>query len=240
MCCSARATTRRLSISGLRDVSWRKCTRADRYSRARATKTSSSAYSDSLGTPNERTWPGVSHFPEYKKNFPVYPPQSIQTILPMIDPLGMDLLNRMLQYQPHLRISALEALRHPYFAQLHSIQAKKPGSFWCSIAPIILIFNYTYIYIARGYFLAFFLYIPYICATFALLIWMQRNLYIFEHFLMVVLSIFYIYTRLIYTIPHMLSVHDLDCRLWASFVECAHGLYRPTWCCRRTAARGCR
>ncbi|RUO96169.1 serine/threonine-protein kinase pef1 [Jimgerdemannia flammicorona] len=71
-----------------------------------------------MGTPTEATWPTVSQFTEYRKNFPVYPAQTIAQILPMIDVYGMDLLNRMLQYQPHLRISAKDALNHYYFNEV--------------------------------------------------------------------------------------------------------------------------
>ncbi|KAK9719429.1 negative regulator of the PHO system [Basidiobolus ranarum] len=72
-----------------------------------------------LGTPSEHTWPGVSQFPAYRNNFPFYSPQSLSQILPMIDPYGIDLLSRMLQYQPHLRISAKDALQHVYFQDLN-------------------------------------------------------------------------------------------------------------------------
>ncbi|KAJ3416194.1 negative regulator of the PHO system [Chytridiales sp. JEL 0842] len=71
-----------------------------------------------LGTPTEATWPHVSELPEYKKNFPAYPPQSLATKLPMLEPLALDLLQRMIQYQPQLRISAKDALQHPYFQDL--------------------------------------------------------------------------------------------------------------------------
>jgi len=80
-----------------------------------------------MGTPTEQTWPGVSQFSEYKSTFPIYPPQSIAQILPMIDPYGMDLLNRMLQYQPQLRISAKDALSHYYFSEVRQFGQQQNG-----------------------------------------------------------------------------------------------------------------
>ncbi|KAI8059203.1 serine/threonine-protein kinase pef1 [Gongronella butleri] len=75
-----------------------------------------------MGTPTEQTWPNVSQLPEYAKaNQQYYPPQTIYQILPSIDPHGLDLLNRMLQYQPQLRITAKEALNHAYFDQVRNI-----------------------------------------------------------------------------------------------------------------------
>ncbi|CAO3673849.1 unnamed protein product [Rhizopus stolonifer] len=72
-----------------------------------------------LGTPTEQTWPGISQLSEYKQPHVVYPQQSINQVLPSVDVCGLDLLNRMLQYQPQLRISAKEALNHTYFAELN-------------------------------------------------------------------------------------------------------------------------
>ncbi|KAI8916820.1 negative regulator of the PHO system [Entophlyctis helioformis] len=71
-----------------------------------------------FGTPSEATWPSVSEFSEYKPNFAVYPPTDIKARLPMLDNLALDFITRMLQYQPHLRISAKDALSHPYFREL--------------------------------------------------------------------------------------------------------------------------
>ncbi|KAJ3295144.1 negative regulator of the PHO system [Borealophlyctis nickersoniae] len=71
-----------------------------------------------LGTPSEATWPRVSELPEFKKNFPYYPPQDLRIRLPMMDPWAMDLLSRMLQYQPNNRISAKDALNHMYFSDI--------------------------------------------------------------------------------------------------------------------------
>ncbi|PMD34378.1 Pkinase-domain-containing protein [Hyaloscypha variabilis F] len=71
-----------------------------------------------MGTPSERTWPGISQFSEYKQNFQMYATQDLRQILPQIDPSGIDLLQRMLQLRPELRISAHDALQHPWFNDL--------------------------------------------------------------------------------------------------------------------------
>ncbi|KAJ3339683.1 hypothetical protein HDU93_007909 [Gonapodya sp. JEL0774] len=69
-----------------------------------------------LGTPNEQTWPGVSNLPDWKNDFPVYERQSLESILPKLDPAGIDLLSKLIEYQPERRISAADALRHSFFA----------------------------------------------------------------------------------------------------------------------------
>jgi len=70
-----------------------------------------------LGTPTEVTWPGVSALPEYKTEFPRFEAQSLHKLI-NLDPIGLDLLSQMLQYQPAKRISAKKALDHPYFNDL--------------------------------------------------------------------------------------------------------------------------
>lgn len=75
-----------------------------------------------MGTPTERTWPGLSQFPEYKATWQMYATQPLNVILPQIDPLGIDLLQRMLQLRPEMRITAAEALTHQWFMDLLEAQ----------------------------------------------------------------------------------------------------------------------
>ena len=68
-----------------------------------------------LGTPNEKTWPGVSKLKDYKKTFPNWAATHFTATIPGLDQNGVDLLLRMLVYDPSARITAKEALAHPYF-----------------------------------------------------------------------------------------------------------------------------
>jgi negative regulator of PHO system len=70
-----------------------------------------------MGTPSERSWPGLTQFPEYKQNWNVYATQDMRLYLPQIDQTGLQLLGSMLQLRPELRISATDALHHPWFAE---------------------------------------------------------------------------------------------------------------------------
>ena len=72
----------------------------------------------SLGTPDEDTWPGVSTLPDWKGTFPKWPRRSLRGTCPTLDEVGLDLLTRMLAYQPSKRISAKAALAHPWFDDL--------------------------------------------------------------------------------------------------------------------------
>eukprot|EP00188_Purpureofilum_apyrenoidigerum_P000340 Plantae.Rhodophyta-Purpureofilum_apyrenoidigerum.ctg11428.p1 GENE.Plantae.Rhodophyta-Purpureofilum_apyrenoidigerum.ctg11428~~Plantae.Rhodophyta-Purpureofilum_apyrenoidigerum.ctg11428.p1 ORF type:complete len:308 (-),score=47.05 Plantae.Rhodophyta-Purpureofilum_apyrenoidigerum.ctg11428:85-1008(-) len=68
-----------------------------------------------LGTPTNETWPGVSELPDYKNTFPKWPPRHIRETVTTLDEVGLDLLMRMLTYEPSQRITAFAALQHQYF-----------------------------------------------------------------------------------------------------------------------------
>jgi len=78
-----------------------------------------------LGTPNEEIWPGVSQFPDYKTTFPQWNPVPLKTAVDGLDELGLDLLSKMLTYEPSKRISARDALRHPFFDDLNKLTAQR-------------------------------------------------------------------------------------------------------------------
>eukprot|EP00474_Spongospora_subterranea_P008681 CRZ09139.1 hypothetical protein [Spongospora subterranea] len=71
-----------------------------------------------FGTPTIQEWPGMVNLPEYTANFAVYPGHDPHNICPTLDVSGLDLLMRMCQYDPANRISADDALAHPYFDSL--------------------------------------------------------------------------------------------------------------------------
>ena len=50
-----------------------------------------------LGTPTEASWPGVSALPDYRDIFPRWAPRSLAELVPALDPLGLDVLAKMLQ-----------------------------------------------------------------------------------------------------------------------------------------------
>ena len=71
-----------------------------------------------LGTPDDTVWSGVSTLPDYKPTFPKWGRKSVGRVMPTLCAEGIDLLERLLTYEPAARITARAALSHPYFADL--------------------------------------------------------------------------------------------------------------------------
>uniref|UniRef100_A0A7S0YKV0 cyclin-dependent kinase n=1 Tax=Polytomella parva TaxID=51329 RepID=A0A7S0YKV0_9CHLO len=73
-----------------------------------------------LGTPSEETWPGVTKLRDWHE-WPQWHAQDLSRIFPTLEPEGIELLRRMLEYDPARRISAKEAMKHAYFNDLDKV-----------------------------------------------------------------------------------------------------------------------
>jgi len=74
-----------------------------------------------LGTPTEAMWPGVSELPDYKPTFPRWPPRcwnQIRNTAAQVGADGIDLLEKLMCYDPRRRLSARQAVAHRYFVDV--------------------------------------------------------------------------------------------------------------------------
>lgn len=74
-----------------------------------------------LGTPNEETLSriGSPRAQDYVRNLPFMPKKSFPSLFPQANPDALDLLDKMLSFDPSSRISVEQALEHPYLHIWH-------------------------------------------------------------------------------------------------------------------------
>jgi len=74
-----------------------------------------------LGTPNEETLSriGSPRAQEYVRGLPYMPKKNFAQLFPSANPQALDLLDKMLAFDPSSRISVEEALEHPYLSIWH-------------------------------------------------------------------------------------------------------------------------
>lgn len=69
-----------------------------------------------LGPPSRDSWPDYYNLPLAKTiSLPPFQPPQFRQKFPFISDAGIDLMMRFLTYDPECRITAEEALNHPYF-----------------------------------------------------------------------------------------------------------------------------
>ncbi|KAK9887672.1 hypothetical protein WA026_023794 [Henosepilachna vigintioctopunctata] len=82
---------------------------------------------EALGTPSEAVWPGYSELPIVRKtNFVQFPSSKVRSVFAPLTDSGYDLVTRMLTYDPNRRITAEQALQHPFFGEENVLE--KPST----------------------------------------------------------------------------------------------------------------
>ena len=67
-----------------------------------------------MGTPAPDEWSGITELQGYRDDFPQFEKEDIANHVPGLSPEGIELLEQMLVHDPNRRISAKDALKHPY------------------------------------------------------------------------------------------------------------------------------
>jgi len=71
-----------------------------------------------LGTPTDAMWPGLSELPDFKPTFPRWPARgwnNIRNTAAQVGPDGIELLEKLMCFDPRRRLSARQAVQHRYF-----------------------------------------------------------------------------------------------------------------------------
>lgn len=78
-----------------------------------------------LGTPCEGHWEDALKLPDFKQTFPKWRPRPLKDHTQNLDAYGLDLLESLSALEPHKRISARMAMKHPFFNDLGSQKGLK-------------------------------------------------------------------------------------------------------------------
>ena len=70
------------------------------------------------GTPTDKTWPGISKLPNFKSTFPKFRGKKPSEEFKTFNELEIDLVMQMIALDPCKRITARQALKHPYFEDI--------------------------------------------------------------------------------------------------------------------------
>jgi cyclin-dependent kinase 2 len=76
-----------------------------------------------LGTPNDQVWPGVTSLTDFAPVFPQWNAQPLATVVNTLEPLGLELLSKMLCYDPKGRITAKAAMQHAFHEDIRNSMA---------------------------------------------------------------------------------------------------------------------
>lgn len=76
-----------------------------------------------MGTPNEQIWPGVTQLPDFGTKFPNWKPQSVSNLIVkrLQDKNLSDLFVQIMVLDPYKRISAKNAMQHPFFCNVETV-----------------------------------------------------------------------------------------------------------------------
>jgi len=80
---------------------------------------------EKLGTPTVEQWPGLMDLPLFKPAFPKWPRkgwENIRNTKAQVGADGIDLIDKLMTYDPKRRMSARAALQHRYFVGVERLQ----------------------------------------------------------------------------------------------------------------------